>query len=57
MDWGLSEEKNKKDHSEESDPKPKNQGRNAKLLLIDYHSQHMLFLLIRVMHESSADNN
>lgn len=36
----------------------KNQVRGGKLLLlIDYHSQYMMFLLIRFMHESSADNN
>ena len=54
----VYEERNyKKDHSEESDPKQKNQVRGDKLLLIDYHSQYMMFLLIRFMHESSADNN
>ena len=48
----------KKGHSEESDPKQKNQVRGGKLvLLIDYHSQYMMFLLIRFIHESSTDNN
>ena len=55
----MYEERNyKKDHSEESDPKQKNQVRGGKLLLLmDYHSQYMMFLLIRFIHKSSADNN
>ncbi len=54
----MKKETIKRDHSEESDPKPKNQVRGGKpLLLIDYHSQYMMFLLIRFIHKSSADNN
>ena len=48
----------KKGHSVESDPIPRNQrGGAEQLLFIDHHSLQQMFLLIRFVHESSADNN